>query len=117
MTKTHKEKRQARARRVRAKIKLAAHGLPRLSVYKSNTRIIAQIIDDKEAKTLAYATSTDKDIKGSDNTEKAVATAEKLAKLAEAAGVKELVFDRGGSSFAGKIKAFADAARKAGLKF
>jgi len=117
MSVTKKEKRQARARRVRAKIRVSAHGLPRLSVYKSNTRLIAQIIDDKTAKTLAYASSSDKDIKGKDATERAVETAKKIAKLAKDAKIEKVVFDRGASAFMGKVKAFADAARKEGLKF
>jgi len=117
MTNTKEQKKQARARRVRVKIKQSAHGLPRLSVYKSNTRLIAQIIDDSKSHTLAYATSADKDIKGANATEKAAALAEKIAKKAVDAGVKEVVFDRGASAYAGKVKAFAEAARNAGLKF
>ncbi len=111
------EKKQARARRVRAKIKQTANGLPRLSVYKSNTRLIAQVIDDSKSHTLVYVTSSDKDVKGSNATEKAVSAAEKLAKKAIEAGVEKVVFDRGASAYAGKVKAFAEAVRKAGLRF
>ncbi len=117
MTRTKELKKQARARRVRVKVKQKANGLPRLSVYKSNTRLIAQIIDDNKAHTIAYATSTDKDIKGANATERAVALAQKLSKKALDAGVDKVVFDRGASAYAGKIKAFADAARESGLKF
>ena len=117
MTNTKQSKRAARARRVRAKIKRAAHNLPRLSVYKSNTRLIAQIIDDTKGNTLCYASSSDKDIKGANATERAVNLAAKIVKLAQDAGVEKVVFDRGSSAYAGKIKAFADAAREAGLKF
>ncbi len=117
MTNTKELKKQSRARRVRAKVKRKANGLPRLSVYKSNTRLIAQIIDDSKAHTIAYATSADKDIKGANATERAVALAQKLSKKALDAGVEKVVFDRGASAYAGKIKAFADAAREAGLKF
>ncbi len=115
--KVKREKRKVRARRVRAKIRAARNDLPRLSVYKSNTRLIAQIIDDKEARTLVYVTSTDKGIEGKDATERAVAAAKLLAQKALEKGIEKVVFDRGASAYMGKIKAFADAAREAGLKF
>ncbi len=117
MSKTRLEQKQFRAKRVRRKITASVHGLPRLSVFKSNTRIIAQIINDTDGRTLAYATSSDRDIKGKDATEKAVATGQKIAKLAKDAGVEKVVFDRGASAYTGKVKAFADAAREGGLQF
>ncbi len=109
--------RKVRAQRVRAKIKRVMHNMPRLSVYKSNTRLIAQIIDDTKAHTLAYATTADKDIKGETPMEKAKSLGDKIAKLAKDAGVSEVVFDRSGFAYTGKIKTLADAAREAGLKF
>ncbi len=119
--KDKKTRRKIRAIRVRAKIKdLLLRGKmsrPRLSVYKTNTKIIAQIIDDKEAKTLCYATTADKDIAGKTPTEKAEQLGEKIAKLAKDKGIEQIVFDRSGFAYAGKVKALADAARKAGLKF
>ncbi len=117
MTNTKQDKKLARARRVRAKITAVANGKPRLSVYKSNTRLIAQIIDDANANTLCFATSSDKDIKGSNAAEKTESLAKKIVELAKKAGVKEVVFDRGASAYAGKIKIFADAVREGGLKF
>ena len=109
---------KARARRVRNKIKYTnKRNLPRLSVYKSNTRIIAQIIDDTKAHTLVYVTSSDKDVKGENGTERAMSAGELLVKKAKEAGIEEVVFDRGASRYMGKIKAFADSARNAGLKF
>lgn len=115
--KLKREKRKVRARRVRAKIKANKVALHRLSVYKTNTRLIAQVIDDSKAHTLAYATSSDKDIAGSTPMEKARALGEKIAKLAKEQGVEKVVFDRSGFTYTGKIKAVADAAREAGLKF
>ena len=108
----------ARARRVRNKIKYTnKRNLPRLSVYKSNTRLIAQIIDDIKSHTLAYITSSDKDVKGKTGTDKAASAGELIAQKAKEAGIEEVVFDRGASKYIGKIKAFAEAARNAGLKF
>ena len=115
--KVKREKRKVRAKRVRAKIKASGSMLPRLSVQKTNTRLIAQIIDDKKSHTLAYATSADKDIKGSSPMEKAENLGEKIAKMAQEKGVEKVVFDRSGFTYTGKIKALAEAARKAGLKF
>ena len=115
--KIKRQTRKVRAQRVRARIKRVMHNHPRLSVYKSNTRLIAQIIDDKTGKTLAYATTTDKDVKGATPMEKANALGATLAKKAQEAGVKDVVFDRGGFAYTGKIKVFADSARETGLNF
>lgn len=108
------EQRERRHRRVRATV-IGSAERPRLSIYKSNTRVIAQIIDDERGLTLA-AVSSDA-AKGKTPREKAEAAAEDLAKKAGAKGVTKVVFDRGGFQYLGTIKAFADAARKAGLQF
>lgn len=107
-------KRERRHARVRAKIAGTAER-PRLSVYKSNTRVIAQVIDDVKGVTLAACTS-DK-AAGKTPRERAEAAAAALAKAAQAKGVTTVVFDRGGFNYTGTIKAFADAARAAGLIF
>ncbi len=93
---------------------------PRLSVYKSLTHFYAQVIDDLAGKTLASASSVAK--KGASksttgNSKSAAAVGSSLAEKAKAAGVKKVVFDRGGFKFHGRVKAFAEAARKAGLEF
>lgn len=107
-------KRQRRHRRVRAKA-IGTPKRPRLSVYKSNTRLVAQIIDDTKGKTVAAVSSADE--KGKTPRERAEAAAATLAKSALEKGVKTVVFDRGGFQYVGTIKAFADAARAAGLTF
>ena len=108
------EQRQRRHRRVRARVSGSAER-PRLSVYKSNTRIVAQLIDDEKGLTIAAVSSIDE--KGKTPREKAEAAAATLAKAAGAKGVKKVVFDRGGYKYLGTIKAFADAARAGGLEF
>lgn len=108
------EQRKRRHRRVRARVSGSAER-PRLSVYKSNTRLTAQIIDDERGVTLAAVTSEGE--KGASPREKAEAAAVTLAKRAGEKGVKKVVFDRGGFQYIGTIKAFAEAARKAGLDF
>jgi large subunit ribosomal protein L18 len=107
-------KRQSRHKRVRAKV-IGSAERPRLSIFKSNTRIVAQLIDDGKGITLASVSSAAE--KGKTPRERAEAAATTLAKLAEGKGVKAVVFDRGGFLYAGTIKAFADAARAAGLQF
>ncbi|MEK7509806.1 MAG: 50S ribosomal protein L18 [Patescibacteria group bacterium] len=108
------QQRDRRHRRVRAKV-AGSEARPRLSVYKSNTRVVAQIIDDERGVTLAAVSSAGE--KGKTPREKAEAAATTLAKRAGEKGVKKVVFDRGGFQYLGTIKAFADAARKAGLEF
>jgi len=117
--KTTQEKLKRRAERVRRRLKKNATGRPRLSVYRSSKNISAQIIDDEKGVTLAAASSLEKELrtnKGSD-----VAAADVVGKLigerAVKAGVKHVVFDRGGYLFHGRVKALAEAARTAGLKF
>jgi large subunit ribosomal protein L18 len=108
------QQRDRRHRRVRAKVTGTAER-PRLSIFKSNTRIVAQIIDDSAGVTLAAVSSSTE--KGKTPREKAEAAAATLAKAAGAKKVTKVVFDRGGYQYLGTIKAFADAARKAGLDF
>ncbi len=114
----HKAKRRSRRR---AAIRVRVEGTPvrpRLSVYKSLNHFYAQVIDDLAGKTLAAASTKEK---GSDpktgNAPAAATVGARLAEKAKAAGVKAVVFDRGGFKYHGRIKAFADAARKAGLQF
>ena len=93
--------------------------MPRLCVYRSSKNIYAQIIDDVNGKTLASASSLDKELGLSygGNKEAAKAVGEKLAKVATAAGIKTVCFDRGGYLYHGRVKELADGAREAGLKF
>lgn len=106
--------RKARQRRVRAKISGTA-ARPRLAIFRSNTALSAQLIDDVAGNTLA-AIST-KAVKGKNLGEKVVAAGTEMAKLISAKKVSEVVFDRGGYAFIGNIKAFADAVRGGGIKF
>ena len=106
---------QKRAQRNRIRLKALSNGRARLTVFRSDKNIYAQVIDDSNGVTLAEASSI-KDAKGSDK-----AAAERVGKLvAERAlekGVKDVVFDRGSYIYHGRIKALADAAREAGLNF
>lgn len=108
-----------RARRVRYGFKQQANGRPRLSVHRSGQHIYAQIIDDAQGKTLAAASTLDKDYKGKNGAsiESAKLVGEMIAKRAKEAKVEKVVFDRGGFLFHGRVKALADAAREAGLSF
>lgn len=93
---------------------------PRVSIYKSLNHIYAQIIDDLAGKTLVSASSLEKDLglgKATGNSKAAAAVGSALAKRAGEKGIKEVVFDRGGFKFHGRVKALAEAARKDGLKF
>ncbi|MDP3646418.1 MAG: 50S ribosomal protein L18 [bacterium] len=113
-TNNRQKKRDVRHKRVRAKVE-GTSARPRLSVYKSNTQLMAQIIDDSMGKTVIAVSSAAE--KGTTPRERAELAAGTLAKLANAKGVKAVVFDRGGFQYVGTIKAFADAARAAGLEF
>ncbi|MBI5288903.1 MAG: 50S ribosomal protein L18 [Chloroflexi bacterium] len=92
---------------------------PRLAVFRSLTHIYAQVIDDEKGHTVAAASSVEKDLKSTagTKTESAKAVGAALAKKAMAAGVSQVVFDRGGNRYHGRVKALADGAREAGLKF
>lgn len=113
-TLTNKEQRNRRHARVRAKVVGSAER-PRLSIYKSNTSLFAQIIDDSKGLTLVSVSSASE--KGKTPLERAEVAAKDLAKKAVAKGIKAVVFDRGGFKFVGTVKAFADAAREGGLDF
>jgi len=104
-------------RKLRVRKKISGTGeRPRLSVFRSVKHIYAQIIDDTAGKTLAAASSLELDIKGG-NVESAKAVGKALAEKALAAGVSQVAFDRNGRLYHGRIRALADAAREAGLKF
>lgn len=113
-TSLKQQKRTRRHRRVRAKVS-GTQTRPRLSVYKSNVALYAQIIDDTAGTTLVSVTSREE--KAQTPRERAEAAASTLAKRAKEKGITAVVFDRGGFQYVGTIKAFADAARAAGLTF
>jgi large subunit ribosomal protein L18 len=110
--------RDRRRRRIRKKISGTA-AVPRLSVYRSNDHIYAQLIDDRAGHTLANANSLEDGVtKGEDGkTGVAAQVGTLLGERAVDAGIEQCVFDRGGNRYAGRVKALADAARDAGLKF
>ena len=116
-----KQDRLRRSARVRRKILKVADGRPRLSVYRSSKNIYVQVIDDSAGKTIASASSIDKDLRatlktGADS-DAAAAVGKLVAERAVKAGVLDVVFDRGAYIFHGRVKALADAAREGGLKF
>jgi len=111
---TKQQKRHVRHKRVRAKIS-GTKDVPRLCVYKSNTRLIAQLINDEDGSTIAHASSGAQKQKTS--VERIEAAATELARVAQKAGITQVVFDRGGFAYTGTIRAFADAARRSGLTF
>jgi large subunit ribosomal protein L18 len=108
-----------RRRRVRTALRARASGKPRLSVHRSGRHIYAQVIDDAAGKTLAAASTLDKELKGKTaaTTAGAAAVGKALAQRAKKAGVTIVVFDRGGFLFHGRVKALAEAAREGGLEF
>jgi large subunit ribosomal protein L18 len=116
MTNTLFKKRQSRARH---KLSQSAYGRPRLSVFRSGKHIYAQVIDDSTAATLASASTNEKEGKAAKtwNLDAASSVGKKIAERALAKGVKQVVFDRGGYIYHGRVKALADAAREGGLEF
>ena len=111
------KQRLRRHKRVRAKISGTA-ARPRLNVFRSNANIYAQIIDDENGVTLLSASTLDKDFDGyGGNKEAAKAVGTMIAKKAAEKGITEVVFDRGGYVYHGRVKELADAAREGGLKF
>ena len=110
-----------RRQRVRSQLRRRGRGRVRLSVFRSSKHIYAQVIDDQRGLTMAAASSLDKDLRASlkSGADKAAATAvgKLVAERATAAGVKEVVFDRGGYLYHGRVKALAEAAREGGLAF
>jgi large subunit ribosomal protein L18 len=114
--KTPDQRRLRRRRRVRAKVRGTADR-PRLSVFRSNRGISAQLIDDDAGKTLAYASWTEADLRDLKSGEQAAKAGELLAERAKAAGVETCIFDRGGYRYHGNVARLAEAAREGGLKF
>ncbi|MEQ8370074.1 MAG: 50S ribosomal protein L18 [Alphaproteobacteria bacterium] len=110
-----------RRRRTRYKIRQSASGRPRLSVHRSGQHIYAQVIDDAAGRTVAAASSLDphlrKDLRTGADRAAATAVGKLVAERAKAAGVTDVVFDRGGFVFHGRVRALADAAREGGLNF
>lgn len=113
--------RDRRRQRTRARLQKLSKGRPRLSVFRSSKQIYAQVIDDRAGKTLVAASSLDKDLKGNLKTGADVDAAKAVGKLvaqrAAEAGITQVVFDRGGYIYHGRVKALADAAREGGLDF
>ena len=117
MTVTHAPARRLkRRRRVRAKVHGSAER-PRISVFRSNRGIFAQLIDDDSGRTIAAVNWTESDLRGLKPMEQAAKAGEVLAERAKAAGVESAVFDRGGYQYHGRVKALADGAREGGLSF
>jgi len=120
MTKSN-ESTARRQARVRRSIKARAYGKPRLSVFRSSKQIYAQIIDDEKGATLVAASSLEKDqrssLKTGANVEAAKIIGKLIAERAVKAGVKDVVFDRGGYMYHGRVKALAEGAREGGLNF
>lgn len=109
---------EKRRQRVRTVLARSAHGRPRLSIHRSSRHIYAQVIDDKGGRTVASASTLEKDFEGTGATVAAAeAVGKKVAERAKAAGISTVVFDRGGFLFHGRVKALADAARAGGLEF
>jgi large subunit ribosomal protein L18 len=110
-----------RKARIRRTIRAHAYGRPRLSVYRSSEQIYAQVIDDEKGVTIVAASSLEKanreSLKTGANIEAAKQVGKQIAERAIQAGIKQVVFDRGGYIFHGRVKALADAAREGGLDF
>ncbi|MEP3277171.1 MAG: 50S ribosomal protein L18 [Stappiaceae bacterium] len=112
---------ERRRDRVRRSLKAVSNGRPRLSVFRSSKHIYAQVINDDNGATVAAASSLEKDMRSSLKTgadaEAATAVGKLLAERAKKAGIEQVIFDRGGYLFHGRVKALADAAREGGLEF
>lgn len=117
---TRKESTRRRHSRVRRRV-IGTAERPRLAVFRSNQHIYAQVIDDTVQHTLASASTLDPDLKASinsgSNCDASIAVGKLVAQRSLAKGIKQVVFDRGGSLYHGRVKALADAAREAGLIF
>lgn len=113
---TNRQRRQRRRYRVRSKVSGTAER-PRLSVYRSNRGVFAQLIDDIDGKTLAAANWTEPGLKELKGAEQAKKAGELLAERAKKAGVETCVFDRSGYRYHGRVKALAEGAREGGLEF
>ncbi len=112
---------ERRRNRVRRSIKKVSSGRPRLSVFRSSKHIYAQVINDVNGSTVAAASTIEKDLRSSlktgANKDAAIAVGKLVAERAKSAGIKKVVFDRGGYLFHGRVKCLADAAREGGLEF
>ena len=120
-TNSRKQQTQKRHRRLRRHLSGTANG-PRLAVFRSNNHIYAQVIDDEAQNTLCSASTVDKELRAGleangGSCDASVAVGELVAKRAIAKGIQQVVFDRGGNLYHGRIKALANAAREAGLQF
>ena len=115
-TATKQEQRLRRRRRVRAKVRGSAER-PRLSVYRSNRGLSAQLIDDDSGRTVAAVNWTEPDLRGLKPMDQAQRVGAEIASRAKAAGVETCVFDRSGYRYHGRVKALAEAAREGGLEF
>jgi large subunit ribosomal protein L18 len=113
---TKPQQRLRRRRRVRARIRGNAER-PRLSVYRSNRGVFAQLIDDDAGRTLASVSWTEDEFRKLDSMEQAKRVGQLLAERGKAAGIETCVFDRGGYRFHGRVAAIAEGAREGGLKF
>ncbi len=111
---TKPAQRLRRRRRVRAKV-IGTEQRPRVSVFRSNRGISAQLVDDASGRTLASVNWTEPDLRGLKPLEQAAKSGELLAQRAKAAGVDTAVFDRGGYQYHGRVKAFADGVREGGI--
>lgn len=112
--KTPQARRLKRRRRVRAKV-VGTAARPRISVFRSNRGIFAQLIDDEAGRTLASVQWTEADLRGLKPMEQAAKAGQRLAERAQAAGIERAVFDRGGYRYHGRVKAFAEGVREGGL--
>ncbi len=112
---------ERRRQRVRQSLRKAGKGRPRLSVFRSHQHIYAQVISDGEGRTLASASSLEKDLRGKlktgGNVDAARQVGALIAERAKAAGVTEVIFDRGGYLYHGRVRALAEGARENGLEF
>ncbi len=113
---TNRQRRLRRRRRVRARVTGSAER-PRLSVYRSNRGVFAQLIDDGSGRTVAAVNWVEADLRKLTASEQAKRAGELLAERAKAAGVETCVFDRGGYQYHGRVKALAEGAREGGLSF
>jgi large subunit ribosomal protein L18 len=113
---TKPQQRLRRRRRVRARIRGNSER-PRLSVYRSNRGVFAQLIDDETGRTLAAASWTEPELRKLDSMEQAKRAGELVAERAKAAGIESCVFDRAGYRFHGRVAAIAEGAREGGLRF
>ena len=110
---------ERRRRRVRSSLKARSGSRPRMSIHRSGRHIYVQVIDDAAGRTLASASTLDKDVRGKSGAtvDAAAEVGRRVAERAKAAGVSAVVFDRGGFLFHGRVKAVAEAAREGGLEF